>query len=358
MNLLTNKELFETLKKKFIRTKLFSKRLELLLDVVPSQIVGLKKIHLKSINNTNTKPKENSKASYESQDIKSQDQNGFINLPTDILNQNTLDQSSDDDEHDKNQNFHDDQNNKSLNHNQKENILNINKINPYGYEHLKNDENDNENENENGNDNNNENTNNFDCLQQTQNENKIILPNNIEFNREVLYLLENLTGISRRSLERGLSSFIERNFGLHNIHPHNKQKIIFGKASLKKNKKKEKINLRKRKKKFKITYKKQTKENQKSNSLKSPIKEKSLQIKRENQTNTLNTNIAQKNKKKKTNPNQIRSPPKISQQKTTGNNEEYYNCYLELSLFPQLKKKVSENNWLFEIEKKYSYEFD
>ncbi|KAJ3451609.1 hypothetical protein M0812_03360 [Anaeramoeba flamelloides] len=255
MNLLTNKELFETLKKKFIRTKFFSERLELLLGVVPSQIVGLKKIHLKSINNKNNKPKENSKASSEFEEKKSQDQKGFINLPTDILTQNTLDQSSDDDEHDKNQNFHDDHKTKSLNHNQKENILNINKINPYGYDRFKSDESDNENENENGNDKNNENTNNFDCLQQTQNENKIIIPNNIEFNREVLYLLENLTGISRRSLEWGLSSFIERNFGLHNIHPHNKQKIIFGKASLKKNKKKEKINLRKKKKNLRLLTK-------------------------------------------------------------------------------------------------------
>ncbi|KAJ6249594.1 hypothetical protein M0813_17015 [Anaeramoeba flamelloides] len=288
--------------------------------------------------------------------ILNEDSNNFIHD-----HKQTLDQSSDDDEHDKNQNFHDDQNTKSLNHNQKENYININKNHPYGYERLKSDESDNENKNKNKNENENnyENTNNFDCLQQTQNEKKRILPNNIEFNREVLYLLENLTGISRRSLERGLSSFIERNFGLHNIHPHNKQKIIFGKASLKKNKKKEKINLRKRKKKFKITYKKQTKENQKSNSLKDPIKEKSIRIEKGNQTNTLNTNIAQKNKKKKTNPNQKRSPPKNSKQETTvQKNDNYFTLPLKLSFSPPHINKVSENNWLFEIEKKYSYEFD
>ncbi|KAJ3430330.1 hypothetical protein M0812_23335 [Anaeramoeba flamelloides] len=369
MDLLKNKKSLKLLKKKFIHTKFFSERIELLLEVVPSQIVGLKKIHLKSINNSN-KQKINKDTFLGFQENKIDEKISCTALPTDTFNQKTLDENSDEDQDVKNENFEDDQNNQSLFSKKMGNMVYINKNGPNKHEHFQNDVLENENENENNNEREKEkekekesdktSDKNYDVHQQTNKQKKILLPTYIEFNREVLYLLENLTGISRRSLERGLSSFIERNFHLHNIRPHNKEKIIFGKASLKKNKKKEKIYLRKRKKKFRITYKKQTKTNQNSGSLKTPTKEKDQGTKKVNQTNPQNNKIAHKLKKQKTNPTQNQSQSQTQPKNTQPNqkNQNYLTYACCLSFSPPHKTPVSENNWLFEIEKKYSYEFD
>ncbi|KAJ6233791.1 hypothetical protein M0813_29652 [Anaeramoeba flamelloides] len=65
-------------------------------------------------------------------------------------------------------------------------------------------------------------------------------PHKITIVRNSLAELANLTGVSRRSLERGLSNFFERNYSLHNICPYSRDNLVFGDANyegLSKNKK-------------------------------------------------------------------------------------------------------------------------
>ncbi|KAJ6242629.1 hypothetical protein M0813_02477 [Anaeramoeba flamelloides] len=53
-------------------------------------------------------------------------------------------------------------------------------------------------------------------------------PKKIVIIRSSLTTMSGLTGVSRRSLERGLSNFFERNYSLHNISPYSRDYMIFG----------------------------------------------------------------------------------------------------------------------------------
>ncbi|KAJ6238477.1 hypothetical protein M0813_25700 [Anaeramoeba flamelloides] len=50
----------------------------------------------------------------------------------------------------------------------------------------------------------------------------------VRLNRSLLRVLSEITMVSRRSLERGLSSFFERKYGFQNIRPYSRSALIFG----------------------------------------------------------------------------------------------------------------------------------
>ncbi|KAJ3438156.1 hypothetical protein M0812_17336 [Anaeramoeba flamelloides] len=52
--------------------------------------------------------------------------------------------------------------------------------------------------------------------------------NEVRLNRHLLTFLSEITKVSRRSLERGLSSFFERKYGFQNIRPYSRSSLIFG----------------------------------------------------------------------------------------------------------------------------------
>ncbi|KAJ6239105.1 hypothetical protein M0813_25317 [Anaeramoeba flamelloides] len=56
-------------------------------------------------------------------------------------------------------------------------------------------------------------------------------PETIEFHRSCITLLSFLTKRQKRSIERGLASFIKRTYNLHNVKPHSRGWIIYGQKS-------------------------------------------------------------------------------------------------------------------------------
>ncbi|KAJ6237568.1 fmrfamide receptor-related [Anaeramoeba flamelloides] len=57
-------------------------------------------------------------------------------------------------------------------------------------------------------------------------------PESIEFHRSCITLLSFLTNRQKRSIERGLASFIKRTYNLHNVKPHSRGWIIYGQKHL------------------------------------------------------------------------------------------------------------------------------
>ncbi|KAJ6233346.1 hypothetical protein M0813_04216 [Anaeramoeba flamelloides] len=66
-------------------------------------------------------------------------------------------------------------------------------------------------------------------------------PKEIKIDRNILNKISEHTGVSRRSLERGISSFFARKFSLFNIYPYSRKFLIFGTNSQIVTKKKLKI---------------------------------------------------------------------------------------------------------------------
>ncbi|KAJ6252617.1 hypothetical protein M0813_13989 [Anaeramoeba flamelloides] len=75
-------------------------------------------------------------------------------------------------------------------------------------------------------------------------------PKKIKINRKSLDILSEFTGVSRRSLERGLSSFISRRYNLTNISPYSRKWLVFGHPPNKHLKKANKLEIKKKKKKI------------------------------------------------------------------------------------------------------------
>ncbi|KAJ6240453.1 hypothetical protein M0813_24166 [Anaeramoeba flamelloides] len=98
-------------------------------------------------------------------------------------------------------------------------------------------------------------------------------PKKIVIIRSSLTTMSGLTGVSRRSLERGLSNFFERNYSLHNISPYSKEYLTFGETD-KLTTKKIRIGTKKNKSKKKkiIRVKKELILNQKAKKTKKKIK--------------------------------------------------------------------------------------
>ncbi|KAJ3434170.1 hypothetical protein M0812_20235 [Anaeramoeba flamelloides] len=98
-------------------------------------------------------------------------------------------------------------------------------------------------------------------------------PKKIVIIRSSLTTMSGLTGVSRRSLERGLSNFFERNYSLHNISPYSKEYLTFGETD-KLTTKKIRVGTKKNKSKKKkiIRVKKELILNQKAKKTKKKIK--------------------------------------------------------------------------------------
>ncbi|KAJ3439944.1 hypothetical protein M0812_15987 [Anaeramoeba flamelloides] len=114
---------------------------------------------------------------------------------------------------------------------------------------------------------------------QKQEQSQISKPNpkKITIVRNSLTKLAILTGVSRRSLERGLSNFFVRNYSLHNISPYSRDFLIFGKTEdeeISKNKKTETKKQRLKKKKKIIRIKSKIEENKSTKAKKIKFKAK------------------------------------------------------------------------------------
>ncbi|KAJ6240788.1 major sperm protein [Anaeramoeba flamelloides] len=132
-------------------------------------------------------------------------------------------------------------------------------------------------------------------------------PREIKIDRSILNKISEHTGVSRRSLERGISSFFARKFFLLNISPYSRKYLIFGRNSQtdpkkNKNKNKSKTNLKKKEKMVKTIHNKnynntqaETKKNKKQKDYK---KQNQKKKQKEKQKEKQNQKKKQKEKQK------------------------------------------------------------
>ncbi|KAJ3436649.1 hypothetical protein M0812_18710 [Anaeramoeba flamelloides] len=241
------------------------------------------------------------------------------------------------------------------------------------------------------------------------------VPNKIEFHRSCIALLSFLTERKKRSIERGLASFILRTYHLQNIKPHSKGWIIYGKKGYpskpngkpsaknqnpedtnnnnnnsnknnnnnngnnnrraKKKKKTIVTNIRKRKTLFterpnstgsvdleqkKITnYQKKKKKNEKTNNYQIRNKTISSNIKKKNNEEKIRKTNKRLNNQNFTTTNQnLNLIPTQPNQENVPNLNTYpqQNATIYIEFFP--KKKTDENSWLRDIEQMFPSVWD